>query len=167
MLKVLGAILIVLSGGIVGVYLSMGLRNRILCISSIYSLLNYFSVSLRYTAPTVWQLMDSACENPEYKSLKFLSILKSKSLEEVSFEEAWNYSLSLDSTIKLEEKNILYSVGNSLGKVGLEESISNLNLAMERIKTIQLKATQEYSKKGNLFRWLGLLGGLMIAILIV
>ena len=58
-------------------------------------------------------------------------------------------------------------MGNSLGKVGLEESISNLNLAMERIKTIQLKATQEYSKKGNLFRWLGLLGGLMIAILIV
>ena len=53
-------------------------------------------------------------------------------------------------------------MANSLGKVGCEECVSNLHLAMDRLKLLQTQAIDDYSKKGNLFRWLGILIGIAI-----
>lgn len=130
-------------------------------------MLNEFSISIQYTAPTVWQLMEYAYNNPEFKDIKFLKNFQDDLSFDIPFEILWNNSISKDFSLKSAEKDVLFSLGNSLGKVGCEESISNIHLAMNRLKTIQSQSIEEYTKKGHLFRWLGILIGIAISIVLI
>lgn len=158
---------IIVSSSVVGISLAESLRKRVTLLDTLYCLLNEFSISIQYTAPTVWQLVECAYNNPEFESVKFLKIFQDGLSFDVPFETLWNDSVSKDFSLKSAEKDILFSLGNSLGKVGCEESISNIHLAMNRLKDIQIKSIQEYTQKGNLFRWLGFLVGIAISIIIV
>lgn len=166
-MKFLGAMFIVISCGTVGISLSESLRKRISLIDALYCMLNDFSISIQYTAPTVWQLLDTAYNNREFANIKFLKIFHDDFSQDVPFTELWYNSIHKDFSLKSAEKDILYSLGNSLGKVGCEECISNLHLAMDRLKLLQTQAIEDYSKKGNLFRWLGILIGVAISIMVV
>lgn len=167
MLKFLGAIFIIISCGVVGISLAESLRKRVHILNTLYCLLNDFSISIQYTAPTVWQLLDNAYNNPEFDNIIFLKIFHNNFNQDISFNELWNISISKDYSLKSSEKDILYSVGNSLGKVGCDESISNLHLAMDRLKHLHTQAIDDYSKKGNLYRWIGILIGVAISIMVV
>lgn len=166
-MKFIGAIFIVVSCGVVGISLADSLRKRVSILNTLYCLLNDFSISIQYTAPTVWQLMDSASNNPEFSSIRFLKIFKQEYSQDTPFSVLWNDSITKDTSLKSAEKDILYSIGNSLGKVGCEECISNLHLAMDRLKLLHTQAIDEYSKKGNLYRWIGILIGIAISIMVV
>lgn len=166
-MKFIGAIFIVVSCGVVGISLADSLRKRVSILNTLYCLLNDFSISIQYTAPTVWQLMDSASNNPEFSSIRFLKIFKQEYSQDTPFSVLWNDSITKDTSLKSAEKDILYSIGNSLGKVGCEECISNLRLAMDRLKLLHTQAIDEYSKKGNLYRWIGILIGIAISIMVV
>ncbi|MCD7800704.1 MAG: stage III sporulation protein AB [Ruminococcus sp.] len=166
-MKFLGAIFIVISCGTVGISLSESLRKRISLIDALYCMLNDFSISIQYTAPTVWQLLDNAYNNREFANVKFLKTFHDNIAQDVPFTELWYDSIRKDFSLKSAEKDILYGLGNSLGKVGCEECISNLHLAMDRLKVLQTQAIEEYSKKGTLFRWLGILIGVAISIMVV
>lgn len=130
-------------------------------------MLNDFSISIQYTAPTVWQLMENAYNNPEFKNIDFLKYFHDDISLDIPFTTLWINSISRDYSLKPPEKDILLSLGNSLGKVGCEESISNIHLAMNRLKVIENQSIEEYTKKSNLFRWLGVLIGVAISIIIV
>lgn len=136
-------------------------------INTLYCLLNEFSISIQYTAPTVWQLMDNAYNNSEFKDIKFLKIFHDEFSFDIPFETLWNSSINKDFSLKRSEKDVLFSLGSSLGKVGCEESVSNIHLAMNRLKVIENQSIEEYTKKGTLFRWLGVLIGIAISIIIV
>jgi stage III sporulation protein AB len=167
MLKFLGAMLIVVSCGATGIALAESLRKRIDTINALYCLLNDFSISIQYTAPTVWQLLENAYSNPEFCKLKFLEIFHENFNQTIPFNELWNTSINKDYSLKSEEKDILYSLGNSLGRVGCDESVSNLHLAMDRLKNLHSKAIEDYSKNGNLYRWVGILIGIAVSIMVV
>lgn len=166
-MKFIGAIFIVVSCGVVGISLADSLRKRVYILNTLYCLLNDFSISIQYTAPTVWQLMDGASNNPEFNSIRFLKIFKQEYSQDTPFSVLWNDSITKDTSLKSAEKDVLYSIGNSLGKVGCEECISNLHLAMDRLKFLHTQAIDEYSKKGNLYRWIGILIGIAISIMVV
>lgn len=167
LLKLLGAIFIVISCGIVGISLSESLRKRISLIDALYCMLNDFSISIQYTAPTVWQLLDNAYNNKEFSHIRFLKIFHDDFSQDIPFTELWYSSICKDVSLKSAEKEILFGLANSLGKVGCEECVSNLHLAMDRLKLLQTQAIDDYSKKGNLFRWLGILIGIAISIMVV
>jgi stage III sporulation protein AB len=167
MVKLIGATLVTFSCTAVGLALAKRLEKRISMLDTLYCLLNEFSISIQYTAPTVWQLMDCAYYNPEFKDVRFLKNFHNELPSEVAFEILWKRSIENDITLQLPERDVLFSLGNSLGKVGCEESVSNLHLAMNRLKLIHEQSMEDYVRKGNLFRWLGVLLGIGISIVMV
>jgi stage III sporulation protein AB len=112
-------------------------------------------------------LLENAYNNPEFCKIKFLEVFHENLNQDVPFNELWNISIDRDYSLKSAEKDILYSLGNSLGKVGCDESVSNLHLAMDRLKSLHSKAIEEYSKNGNLYRWVGILIGIAVSIMVV
>lgn len=147
--------------------LAESLRKRVSTLNTLYCLLNDFSISIQYTAPTVWQLLEGAYNNSEFSDLRFLKTFHEEYTQGIPFNELWNASLSRDYSLQPTEREILYGLGNSLGKVGCDESVSNLHLAMDRLKTLHTQAVEAYAKNGNLYRWVGVLVGIAISIMVV
>jgi stage III sporulation protein AB len=149
-----------------GVYSAEVLSKRVDTLSLLYCLLNDYSISIQYTATTVWQLLEDSYHNPQFKRLYFLKVFSESVDGETPFETLRDTSIKRDNTLRPPERDILYGVGSSLGKVGCDECISSLHLAMDRLRLLHTQAVDEYTKKGNLFRWLGVLSGVGIALVL-
>jgi len=66
-----------------------------------------------------------------------------------------------------EDERILLDFGNTLGKGDIDEEIRNINLAIERLKTMLTTANEEKTKYAKLYRTLGGIGGTALAIILV
>lgn len=78
------------------------------------------------------------------------------------FEEYFKY---FDFTF--EDERILLDFGNTLGKGDVDEEIRNINLTIERLKTMLVTANEEKTKYAKLYRTLGGIGGTALAIILV
>lgn len=66
-----------------------------------------------------------------------------------------------------EDEKILIDFGNSLGKGDIDEEIRNINLAIERLKTQLITASDEKIKYAKLYKTLGGVGGTALAIILI
>lgn len=66
-----------------------------------------------------------------------------------------------------EDEKILIDFGNLLGKGSVDEEIRNINLTVERLKTQLDNAVFERDKYAKLYRTIGGIGGMAIAVILI
>ena len=117
---------------------------------------------------TVKKLCEMQCTQAEICGFLEISEEISKNEQVVSdiwsekFEEYFKY---FDFTF--EDERILLDFGNTLGKGDVDEEIRNINLTIERLKTMLVTANEEKTKYAKLYRTLGGIGGTALAIILV
>jgi stage III sporulation protein AB len=82
---------------------------------------------------------------------------------------AWENSLCAfyrESTLKPQDLLILRSLGSSLGISDREDQIKHLDLAMEQVKSENIKAEEEAARNVKLWNYLGFLGGLLAVLIL-
>lgn len=85
-------------------------------------------------------------------------------------KEAWQQAVQevlVDTALKEDDREVLVNLGCNLGQSTSEDQLRYLSLAQDYIDDLYQEASTEEQKKVKLWRYLGVLGGAFIVILIL
>ncbi len=146
-----------------GLWKSRLLKKRLSLLCELRQLAADFSVSMRYTAPTLDELSES-CGG------EFGLLLRQARQEGLDIKTAWSAAVAGLSSLPhcdKTEAELLSRLGTELGTCAAEGQLSILALYEERMKKLCGEAEQAAQLKGKLFRNVGTLLGAGAAILIL
>lgn len=157
-----GVIVLVVLGGW-GLYRSRLLKRRCVLISELRLLLMQYSIEIKYTAPTLYQLAERGRG-------EFADILRECLVGEDNIRRAWESAAEKLSRLpycRKEEAEIMAAVGRELGTVPAESALSLLQLYSARLDRLFEQAEQTFARKGKLYSSGGILAGLAAAVLVI
>lgn len=151
----------------VGMTLSKRLHYRVFLLGKIKLMIQDISIMMRYQALTVKEILFCLCENSAYEKLTFLSEINK--IKNVPFQLAWENSVAdwQEKAIYPEDRALITEIGTSLGECDIEGQLSILCQKNEKLEIILKNAVLECSRKGKLYRSLGVLTGVFISIMML
>ena len=170
MLKLAGALFILLAGGLTGLHMSRQytgrprqIRQLIQALQRLETEISYGSTPLgdafasiaRQLSGPVAQLMEEAA-----KELAAETVDTRQALER-SAERCWQRT-----ALRAAERDIWLHLGSILGVSDRDDQIRHLRLAMSQLKTEETAALEDERRYAPMWRSLGVLGGALIAILL-
>ena len=167
MLRITACLCIVLIGGICGMAMSDKLKKRRDCCREIQAVLTRISSFIRYRELNVYEIVSELRETSAVKKLKFIERLPTSYETGEDFHDSWEEELKRDEYIPEEEKEVLMEFGKAHRTSDTEGQLLSAEQASERIYNIEKQRSEEYLKKGKLFRSVGVLFGIMAGIMIV
>lgn len=122
---------------------------------------------IRYQSLTVTEMIEASSENPEYRNLDFIQKLAVLLDTEHDVHEIWQKCVSDSSVLGSDEKELMFSFGNMLGKSDTGGQISSIKIYKKRLEFLLEKFRNEYERKGRMYRSAGLLLGIMTGIVLL
>ena len=143
-----------------GLYRSAELKRREKLLAEIIQLLENMAVQIRYRALPLGELFS------ELQGGIFLQHVGANIIRPLNHREAWNAAVAEFPEL-VEERDILISIGNSLGSSDTAGQVAMLELNKELLTARLAEAAEAATKKGAMYRSVGVLSGLGLAIIIV
>ena len=146
-----------------GIRKSLLLRKRRELLEQLSAMLCGFAIEIRCTAPT----LDELCERAVGE---FADMVRKKRETAADIRSAWESAcleLAALPCCKNEEAELMKELGLSLGKSDAAGQLALIELYRERLSCFEKSAAEELSQKGKLFRSLGVLCGIGVAIVII
>lgn len=163
-MKLCGMLLLIWAGTLGGCAAARRLDGNARRIRVLRQLITMMMTELRSNLPLIADLLRTLAAQPAFRSLGFLQDAAAHAAE---FPQCWQRALALDETLSPEETAVLETVGQTLGSMALEGQLSALELCLERLAVLQEDAALRARSKGRLYRSLGLLGAVFLAILLI
>ncbi len=172
MLKMIGIICILAGCTGLGLTLSEELKFRVRELQELQELMIRLRAEIRYThepLPEAFLHLGSAAARPFsdffLQTAKDLQACSGKTAQEI-----WEKNLS--NTLKGlhlsgQEKKELEKLGSMLGCLDVEMQMNVLDYYLEQLKASSLRAAQTAGNRRRLYQYLGILSGVMLAILLV
>lgn len=166
-MKIIMCVTSVLLGGIIGIYKSNSLKERVTQLQEILIMLEKIQTFIKYERLKTSMIIKFLMED---KNLAHLGFLKDINLQEKNLPKEWEKAVLQNKNLTRLEKNditLLLRMGQILGSSDVTTQISQfetVNLML--IKYIN-DAEKIYRDNGKLYRSLGVLGGVFVAILLV
>lgn len=170
-LKLMGGVMVVVSCSMIGFiiagnykYRPKALRNLQVALSMLETEINYGHSPL----PEALRSISKKCE----KDVAELFIMTAKYLssrEGLTAGEAWEKSLKdfyNNSYITDNDYEILMAFGKYLGSTDKQDQIKNIKLALNNLRQQEVTSIEEKQKNEKLWKYLGVLSGLMIFLLL-
>ena len=168
MIKIIGSILIIISSTAFGMTAASKLTARVTELELIIKMIEEIKTRIQYNRSTVLELFDSMNHQGDYSSLYFLNdivmFLKNNPIN----NNLLSFEFKNDKTfLSKKDQALLISSLKELGTMDIEGQLSSLTLYKIRFDEQLTLARQEQNKKGKLYRTLGILCGIGIAIVII
>ncbi|MEG6615890.1 stage III sporulation protein SpoIIIAB [Peptococcaceae bacterium 1198_IL3148] len=172
MLKLIGAILILLACGYAGFSVARRYQQRPKDLRYLQSALQMLETEITYGAtplPEALETVGLRCQKsvaPLFKTTQ-AHLLNG---EGITAREAWEDAVGQyyrNSAINNSDLTVLKNLGANLGISDREDQVKHLHLAMEQLKIEAAKAEEEAVKNVKLYNYLGFLGGLTIIIIFI
>lgn len=169
-IKIIGAAILISATSFIGFSLAAECSKRPRALRELQSMLQMLENEISYLS----NLLSEAC-NRIYEGTNFATAILFKEtakyldVDDFTADSAWeraveeNYTkLSLNS----EDKTILLTFGKMLGNSDLEGQLNNIKLISSQLKVQETKAEEMKKKNEKMYRSLGVLSGLAIAIIL-
>ena len=157
--------LIVTTSSLTGILLSYRLRERVETLRQLSAMLDEIILHIRWGASTVQEIIDNLCMNSAYSHLGFLPLLNSSKAD---FITRWNNAVdSWSDKRSITDIELLRSLANGLGESDTEGQLSWYMQKKAYVDAALSEAAEEYGKKARLYRTLGVLCGVFIAVVMV
>lgn len=165
-MNILLAVIIAAFGGFAGLFFSLRLKEREKTMSSVLLLIKELTVQIRYTNTEIGDILIAAAKNEEFNGLYF--VCECNKLEEKgNFHLLWKEGVKKQPFLEAKDRELLYSLGDSLGQTDTEGQLSFLEMYEEMIKKNLEQAARDYAEKGRMYRSVGLLCGLATGIMVL
>lgn len=167
MVRVLGCLLIVISGSLGGIYFSSKLKSRVDFLKDFISFLKSLKIQLRYTSNDIFTILPMCTDS---KILKPLFCKMADRFDNNSLSEIWNNSFTeITKTYGLNKSDInaITDFGLTLGKTDTEGQLSHIDLYTEIFTKAYENALSEQKTKSRLYKTMGFFLGTSIALMIV
>jgi len=170
-LKLVGGILVILSSSMIGFIIAGSyknrpttLRNLQVALSMLESEINYGHMPLPQALRSISKKCDKDVADLFAQTAHYLS-----SRRGLTADEAWEMSLKeffLNSNIAENDYEILIAFGKYLGSTDKQDQIKNIRLALDNLRQQELSSIHEKEKNEKMWRYLGVLSGIMIVLLL-
>ena len=167
MLKMICLFVIILLTSFGGMYFSAALKNRVTALKRINYMLEEIYIMLKYRSATVYEIAEALSHDERFSEFGFLREVSFSS--ERPFQQSWCEAVekNIPMGINKSDSELLMNIGRQLGTSGLEGQISAVRLWQAELDPVISAAQEEYSRKAKLYRSLGVLSGVFIAIMLV
>ena len=146
------------------------LKNRVNKLKLILLMLSEIEIMIKYKSATVFEIISELNKKICFKELQFLktSEVFCKN-QDRSFEEIWEKAVLSDncSEFNEEDKKLISSIGQQLGKCELDGQLSAIALLKTETENLISEADKIYNEKGKMYRYLGVLTGAFISIIVI
>lgn len=148
-----------------GNYFTRRDSERVKIIEEILLMIQIISSEIRYSKTALNVIVHKLSENRGLARLEFLSRCR-KMLESEAFPQSWKTSVE-KSQVNYEERVLLLSFGAGLGTSDVEGQLSNCELHKALFENNLQNAREQSNRFGKLYTSLGVLGGILAALIIV
>lgn len=170
MLKLIGAVLVLVSASMVGWQISGSYARRPLQIRALLVALQMLETEIVYGMTPlsrafvkVGKRVDAVVGKLFLLAAEMLETERAQSAEEalhLAMERQWPHT-----SLRKQEKEVLASLGLVLGSSDREDQEKHLRLAVTHLRGLEEEARLEQAKYEKMYKSLGFLGGLLVVIL--
>lgn len=153
----------------IGFILSKKTSDRVKELKEFKKATNMIENKMKFTYEPLGEIFNSisktTCEN-----ISAIFKAGSKNLKEENIKNAWKNAIELNENylhINQEDKNIILSLGNSLGKTDVDGQVSELKLVKDFLDIQILKAEDDRRKNEKMYKSLGYIIGIAIVIILI
>lgn len=168
--KIIGCAIVISASSFLGYFYSMDCGKRPNQLRELQGLLQMFENEISFLSNLLVDAFNRICKSSNSEiTVFFKDTSRYLNIDGcMSGEEAWNKAVIKNikkTALNKEDEEILISFGKMLGNSDLEGQIKNIRLTLCQLKLQEQKA-EEYKKKyESMYKALGVLGGLAIAII--
>lgn len=166
-MKLTGILCIVLACAGAGAYASGRLRREVTAFEQLISLTESCAAYIRCQSPELDELMRTLAEQPSFGRFHFLKTVSEELSPGIPPSMIWNSAVCSDSSVPKSAKEILCSLGTVLGTTDTPGQLSAIELHCHRLQRAAEESRERSERQGKLYRSLGLLGGAMLAVLLL
>lgn len=171
-LKLIGGIMVIVSSSMIGFLIAGNFKNRPNTLRNLQAALSMLESEINYghsPLPQALKNISKKCDEDVAKL--FASAAKNlASRKGLTASEAWEKSLKeffINSYINENDFEILMAFGKYLGSTDREDQIKNIRLALNNLRQQEISSIQEKEKNEKMWKYLGVLTGIMIFLLLV
>jgi stage III sporulation protein AB len=170
MLKLAGALLLVGAGTMLGWMHAGRLADRPAQIRRLVRMLGQLETEIAYGYTPLPEALARIGRQPgDPLADLFHEAADRLAKEEAAVTETWRLALESvwgRTALKNGEKEIMLTLGNTLGASDREDQIRHLRLAAKQLETLEPEAAEEQRKYEKMWKSLGLLGGALVAVIL-
>lgn len=164
MIRTVGLLMLLIAAALAGNTAAKGLEGRVRRLQMLELFCEAAGSELKYLLPTVKELLCSLAQRADFQSLLFL---QNAAAAHTPFPESWRNAVETDKTLCADEREILRTIGATLGSTELSAQLSALKLCGERFQRLRETAETEVLRRGRLYRSMGILTGIFLVILLL
>ncbi len=167
MIKIIGALIITGATSLLGIYKSVGLKNRVLYLCEFKTALSLLKSEIVFAG----NCLEKAFMNISKTSrASWVFETAAKNIDGCGVKKAWENSVLMYAdkmSLKNEDVKVLQLLGAQLGMTDKENQIKNIVYVSELVDSRIRKAEQEYLSTAKLYRSMGVLSGLFISVVLI
>lgn len=166
-MKLTGILCILLACAAAGMYASGRLKKEVTAYERLISLTESCAAYIRCQSPELGELMLMLSEQSAFRQFRFLKTVSENLSPGTPPSAVWNKAVFADTAVPKGAKEILCSLGTVLGTTDTPGQLSAIELHGTRLKRAAEESRERSGRQGKLYRSLGLLGGAMLAVMLI
>ncbi|MGN0466695.1 MAG: stage III sporulation protein AB [Lachnospiraceae bacterium] len=170
MIRVVGCVLLILSGYLGGLYFSNSCKMRLEQLYELKRIIQILEGEIRYKKTALPEAFFSVAKRTKPPFSNFFCSVAKELLEnrKTGMGEIWKEKVEKllgESKLAKNDKNSLIQLGNSLGYLDGRSQIDSLQLYMEQLCEEIKKSREELYKKGKVYQCLGVSSGILLVLI--
>lgn len=170
--KIIGAFLVIVSSGGMGLYFSLLLKERIKDLKELNKMVIMLRGEIRYASTPLPEAIENILLRTEGELKKFLGkvLEELKKLEGRPFGDIWSTCVNaelLDTSLNKKDKLLLARLGESLGYLDKEMQLNTIDLYVTQVQGELDDAVDSVKEKVRLYNMLGVMFGIFITIVLI
>lgn len=167
MLRLLGAVMITVVGGVIGTMSSEKLRRSRQYCEAMSFLIQRLNFLIGFRSDDVYAVCSQLRNDTELSPLTFIRSLPTGFVPGEDFRSQWTEAVKGQKDLGKEETELLLRIGGILGKSDISGQIAGLSAVQKELDRLTELRTEEFLRKSRMYRSAGLLMGAMAGILII
>ncbi|AZR73550.1 hypothetical protein BBF96_09215 [Anoxybacter fermentans] len=171
MVKIIGSLIIIVSGLIGGRLMGYQYTQRTRELQEFYTALHLLETEIGYVQTLLPQAMKRlASISPQPHKQFFALFYKYLQFSRgMTTDQAWQKTIDESQgnfCLKAEDWEVLKQFGRALGNSNDQDQIRHLKVAQKRLEQLELKSREEGEKMSRLWNYVGILTGIALVILL-
>lgn len=169
-LKIIGSAILIGATSFIGFSLASECSKRPRALRELQSMLQMLENEISYLSNLLSEAFERIYKGTNFETaILFKESAKYLCINGCTADAAWERAVEENYgklSLNAEDKTILLTFGKMLGNSDLEGQLNNIRLVSSQLKLQEIKAEEMKKKNEKMFRSLGVLSGLAIAIIL-
>ena len=170
MLRLMGAVMVVLAGSLLGFVVARGYGLRVRQLEDLQSAFALLETEIVYGLTPLGEAFERVSHRVAQPAANFLGQSAAGLNGGQTVESAWQRALDelgRDSALRREDVEILRYFGRGLGEADIGQQQKKFRLLSEQLERAVAQAWAEKNKNQRIWQYLGVTGGIAVALLLI